>query len=142
MTESPAWKCMKLCEGAGILADGWAVFVGDLPATPDKAIMFRDSGGSRGEVNVAIDYPSVQVLVRGPSGGDSYGQAYDKARDVQRILVGIPDGGTTFPELDSITAIGHVTPVGKSERDRHVMSANFRLIVSYESDGHREALNP
>lgn len=141
MTESPAWKCKEICEAANLHANGWGFFVGDLPADPDKAVMFKDVGGRAGEVNVAIDYPTMQVLVRGPSGGDSYAQAFDKARAIQRALIRIPSGGAEFPELTSITAIGHVVHVGKSERDRHVFSLNFQLIVSYTSDGYREALN-
>lgn len=124
---------------------GWGLFVGIMPATPDKAIAILDSGGFEGIPNLLVDYPSIQVRVRGaqaPLNKDGYTEAYLKAREVRDHILGMSNAPTEFTELDGCTERGHLISLGYDDNKRPNFSNNFQLIVEPLSNSitHRESL--
>jgi hypothetical protein len=121
----------------GLPITGWTLAAGDLTDTPDKQLTARNSGGPSGEVAVAIDYPSVQLLCRGTTGA-GYAEAYALLEKCRQSLVGIPTGGTVYPELTGIICQGHIVQLMRDDKARPQFSLNLRLTVSYDTSGYRE----
>lgn len=140
---SPAWniaQILKAHASPNIDAAPWIITVDKMPADPDTVITVKDSSGPAAEPAVAIDYPGVQILVRGSQAGDGYAQAYDKIFAVRNALVGIPSRPSIWTALASCVQRGHIVPLGEQDTDRPVLSLNLQLIVWYTSMGYREAL--
>lgn len=119
-------------------ATGWPLYIGTFPSSVDQAVLIIEGGGRQPEVAIAIDYPALQILVRGKK--NSYAAARLKAQEIFEVLQALPTGPTPlaeYPELTSVVARTAVTWVGFDE-DRPVFSLNFNLIVCYETQGNRE----
>jgi hypothetical protein len=115
--------------------NNWPLFEGEMGSV-DRAIMVRENGGRTPEVRIAINYPTVQVLVRGTR--SDYAVAREKAEEVFLALQAIPSGPAEWPELTSCCAVGGVTFAGRDEQERPVWSLNFNLITSKDPEGHRD----
>lgn len=124
----------------------WSTYIGRLPVnTPDAAIALIRSGGLPDNPKWGIDYPSVQVIVRGNANASD--AAYDKIKAVKDSLLGRESGnlpavtGITTPEyVTSITLSGNILPLGYDGSQRSLFSVNFRLIVQPVTLGNRTAL--
>jgi hypothetical protein len=123
-------------------ASGWTRYIGNLPGSPDKVAAFMDSGGLNPWPHVLLDFPSVQVVVRGPK--DSYGDAYAKARQIRDALLGLPSqdivSEAATHRLVSVTMAGDIASIGNDTVDRPLLSINFRTIWEPPSGANREAL--
>ena len=125
--------------GVGVIAptpNPWPMFEGQLPADPDQCIMVRKPGGPRPEVKIAIDYPSIQVLVRSTRQG--YDEASDKVEEIKLALHAIPSSPVQFPDLTSCLLAGEPAFTGYDENNRPIWSANFNCIVSKNPEGYRD----
>lgn len=132
--QSPARGIKAILDAAGTITDSnWAVKVGNFVDMPDNQIIIRNSGGT-GEMAVAVDYPSVQILVRSMD----YELAYAKIIACRDVLVGIANGGTDYPEVTSIIQKTVPIELGRDEKNRQVFSCNLDLIVSYDLSGNRD----
>lgn len=140
--QSPARGLKSIVDVAAVINNfpnplDWVVAVGGFTEDPDCQVIFRNTGGKSGEPSIALDYPSVQMLVRSSPGANGYETGYAVARAMVDALLGIPDGGTDYPELVSVTAIGHIQELGRDDKGRPQWSYNFQLIVAYETSGNR-----
>jgi hypothetical protein len=114
----------------------WPIYEGQLPETVDQCILVRETGGPRPEVRVAIDYPSIQVLIRGDKEG--YVATSEKADKVKLALHAIPTPVQEFPELASCVLTAEKTFVGYDSNKRPVWSVNFNLILGKDPEGYRD----
>lgn len=123
-------------------SSGWTRYVGNLPGSPDKVAAFMDSGGMNPWPHLLLDFPSIQVQVRGPK--DSYGQAYAKARQIRDALLGIESQDVVIDaethRLVSVTVMGDINSLGNDTVDRPMLSVNFRTIWEPPSGLNREVL--
>lgn len=135
---SPAEGISAILEAAGLCGGvtGWASYVGQLGAL-DQAVCCFDHAGRGGEVKVAIDYPAVQIIVRGTKAQGGYSDAYAKAQEVFAALQGIDQNPTAYTNLVSCVARGQPTGMGRDENDRPMISLNFNLITNPDDDGYR-----
>jgi hypothetical protein len=117
-------------------ASGWGARVGELSDKAPVVAVF-DSGGRPGEVRIKIEYPSVQVIVRGEAGQGGYSAAYDKAEKIHAYLQGIDQNPAAFARLTSCVAIGFINWLGRDESDRPQFSLNFQLITEPITAGNR-----
>lgn len=115
----------------------WALAIGRMTDGPDKQLVALDTGGKAGEVAVAIDYPTVQLLIRGGVGADQYGPTFRKLKEARAALVAIPARPIQFPELAGITAIGDVVFLKYDEKERPLFSCNLQLTLWYDTSGYR-----
>ena len=133
---SAAEGLKAILEGEGVFAGNWYPRIGGL-GTADWCVSLIDSGGRGGEVKVAIDYPSVQVLVRGSSSTGAYSATVAKAQEIYDTLMGIDTPRADWANLTSCVAISNPVWLGKDDKDRPQFSLNFRLIVTPENVGNR-----
>lgn len=139
---TPAVGIADILIAAGIgvnpsMAAVWPIYIGRLPTDKDQAIAVLDRAGRTPEVKIAIDYPSVQLLVRSVKTG--YQTTRLKAVAIFNALQAIPDGGAAFPELTSCVAATAITFAGFDPSERPVQSLNFNLIVSFPATvGYRD----
>jgi hypothetical protein len=108
---------------------GWVFNIGKLPAAPDKVITLIDQGGPAAFPHMLADWPGLQILVRSSIGGDGYQTSWLMVRKVRDLILGMPSQPVQFPELTSLTERGHIIPMGYDDKDRHVWSSNYQLIV-------------
>lgn len=132
-TDSPASLMADFVQAylptVGVDLAEWAIYVGKLPATPDKVISFIDSSGPSGFPHLLVDWPGLQVIVRGGQGGIGYNDSWIMIQKVRDAILGMNAHPVEFPELDGVTERGHFGPMGYDDKDRHTWSANFQLLV-------------
>lgn len=121
---------------------GWSITIGEPSDSPDTNILISASGGGSPYPHLLINFPSVQVFVRGKKSG--YQDAQAKAREIVKVLLGRA-GYTDAVSGDvyqSFTQTGDVAYLGQDENTRPMFTANFSLIVlpAAESGGHRTAI--
>ena len=108
-------------------ATGWRLGIGRMLDDPDTQITIYDSPGEHPSPLWLLDYPYVQVMVRGTP--DGYQAARQKAQDVMDELLGIvPVTFSSGDRIDGITNIGTIGFVGADQRNRPMLSMNMRII--------------
>lgn len=137
LTVSPAKGIYDLLVAAAVGDGGWTLQYGKLSADPDQQLAVLNSSGPSGEPSLAMDYPGVQLLCRGKAGTGAHEATYLKMAQAKAALVGIPDGGATYPALDSVTLRGDIVPLGEDDSGRPIFSLNLQLMVSYATNGYR-----
>lgn len=142
---SPATHLKDILVAGGYTFGGtgdWAVYVGKQPTTtPKRCITIYDSGGLAPNPRWLLDYPSVQVRVRGNS--NDYDVAYKKAREVRDRLLGKPSyTASNGDRIVHVNGIGDVAFVGYDDAVNPEFVFNFRMITEPAADAttNREAL--
>jgi hypothetical protein len=133
---TPAEGLKAICAATPTLFTGWTATVGGT-IEANNAVSFLDTGGRGGEVKVAIDYPSVQVIVVGSSTGGGYTAAFNLAKAIYNRLQGIDTPNATWANLVSCVAVSEPIWLGRDDASRPRFSVNFRLIVTPENQGNR-----
>lgn len=109
-------------------ATAWDIWIGKQPALPDKTVTIYDSGGLASWPHMLLDFPSIQVKVRG--GQPDYKVAFLKAREVREMVLGIMSyDATNGDRIVSITAIGDVAFSGWDDSKRPEFVFNLRMII-------------
>lgn len=106
---------------------GWNITIGQLPTKPDTAIAILLGPGLPANPKYLLDYPSVQVLVRGDANG--YVDAANKAQLVKDVLLGLPSQTVSGDRWVIVTMIGDIIPLGFDEGKRPLFSANFQFTI-------------
>lgn len=135
---SPAEGIKEMLVVGGLVdgASGWAGRVGGLSEIAN-CVAVLDAGGLPGEVKIQIEYPAVQVLVRGAAGQGGYSAAYSRTEQIHAYLQGHPQNPAEFARLTSCVAIGFINWLGRDANDRPQFSLNFQLITEPETQGNR-----
>lgn len=105
----------------------WQLGVGKMLAAPDTMIVAYDVGGGTPDSRWLLDYPSVQVMVRGKPQG--YQAAMQKMEDVTDVLLGMVPRTVLGDRWDGVTILASGSFIGNDDKDRPQFSATFRLIV-------------
>ena len=114
--------------GVFAAASGWSLHIGGLPESPDTAIAISHTGGLNPNPHWLLDYPSVQILVRGDASG--YVVAKAKVREVADVLLGLVSQTINGDRWDSIRMIGDIGWLGfDSAEKRPIFSVNLTLII-------------
>lgn len=135
---SPANGLKNVVDTAAVAFSPWITSVGGWSAEPDTQITFMNTGGKTPEPSIALDYPSVQVLVRGSASAGGYEAGYQMCIAVRDALLGLPTAGADYPELVSIIGMGHIVDLGRDDKVRPRWSFNFQLYVAYDASGYRD----
>lgn len=122
-------KNLLVAAGVGTFAgtSGWGIFIGKLPSKPETAIAIVGTGGQTANPKYLLDYPSIQVLLRGAKNG--YTDVYAKALKVKDTLLGLPSQTVNGDLWVQVNMIGDITPLGFDENDCPMFSVNFSLII-------------
>lgn len=139
---SPAENAANLLvtAGVGVLAPGvgWNIFWGKIPTSPDTIITLFNSPGAPPNPRFLLDFPSLNIRIRGAKLGLQV--AYDKAKAVKDALLGLPPQAVGGDRWDSITMVGDINDLGFDESERPLMSLNFRLIIEPATGTNRISL--
>lgn len=117
---------------------GWNISFGRFPDVPDTTILINQVGGSSPFPHLLLNFPSVQVLVRGSKGG--YQDARDKISEVVDSLLGIPAQQVGGDWWQGITQLGDFGLIGYDENHRPLFAANFGVIVEPAAGQYRTAV--
>ncbi len=131
-------KTLLVAANVGVFAatTGWSIQIGRIVDEPDTQIVIFATGGKPSEPKLAIDYPSVQVLVRGSANG--YEAARQKIIDVKNALLGLPSQTVNGDRWDSVLAIGDIKSMGYDQKQRPSFVMNFSLIIEPATTGYRQ----
>ena len=128
MAEIPPSDILRALVVAHVGISGWVLETGAMPDKPDEAMMFSDTGGAEPNPKWLLDFPTVQVMVRGTVGG--YLAAFREAKAVKDILLGVEPFTTGDGDiLVSVTQNGDLGFIGRDDNARPLFVINFALIV-------------
>jgi hypothetical protein len=103
------------------------IYVGHPPDKPDSVTLINMAGGLNPLPHLLLDYPSVQVMVRGrPSG---YAQASAHIAKVCKALIGIRTEILNGDTYRACNQLGGIAYLGQDNNTRPMFVANFRYIV-------------
>ena len=108
-------------------SSGWSLRVGKEPQSPDTCIVITRSGGLPPNPKFLLDYPTVQVRVRGSKG--QYREAELKAYDVKDKLLGFVSADVGGDRWVSITMLSDIVFIGYDGNERPMFSVNFQMII-------------
>ncbi len=133
-------KDLLVTAGVGTFGatSGWAIFIGKQPTAPHTVVTVYNSGGTNPNPKFLLDFPSLQVRVRGAPGG--YVAAQSKAVEVKDALLGLVSQDINGDRWDSVTMAGDITPLGYDQQNRPMFSLNFNLIIEPATGTNRIAL--
>ena len=117
---------------------GWSIQIGKEPISPDQTITIFDSGGSDPSPKWLLDYPSIQLRVRGLPG--DYLATRAKALECKNALLAADSQTLNGDRWDSVTMAGDISFLDYDQQDRPRFVLNFRLIIEPASGGNRVAL--
>lgn len=132
----PAEAVRELLTTPGTLS--YDMNVGQFPTTPDKAILINATGGRAPYPHLALNFPSVQVMVRGKPSG--YTEARTEIGKICDILLGMGNITANGDMYRSCNQVGDVIYLGQDDRGRAIFAANFWFIVEPSSLGNRVAI--
>ena len=126
-------KDILVSEGYTFGGNGdFGLHIGKPPGNPDAVIAIMDTGGLEPNPKWLVDYPSVQLLVRGKEGG--YSIARQNANTLKGHLLGRPSETVGSDRVVQINQIGDIASLGFDESNRVMFSLNFQLIVEPATD--------
>lgn len=108
----------------------YRIWIGKQPEnnTYNRAITIYDTGGKNSNPRWLLDYPSVQVRVRG--GPSDYEHAQLKAREARDYVLGIPSyTALNGDRIVHVNAIGDVAFTGWDQNQRPEFVFNLALIT-------------
>ncbi len=121
-------KDLLVTAGAGTF--GTDLFISREPATPDACITVFRSGGLEPNPKFLIDYPSLNIRVRGAKLG--YQAAEVTCQLVKDTLLGISSQTINDDRWICVNMSGDPFFLGYDDNERPSFSLNFRLIIEAE----------
>lgn len=142
-TANPLSVHIKVLLAAHVATSGWTIEIGIMPDIGnDNVILIVDSLSPPSNPKWLIDFPSIQVRVRGVKG--TYLATWLEAKAVKDIILGIDsfDTEANGDRIVSITSASDIGFIGRDENQRPEFSMNFNTIVEpfASSDTSRIAL--
>lgn len=135
-------NCKDILVTAGIgtfgATSGWGIYISREPDSPHTCVTVYDVGGLTPDPKWRLDYPSVQVRVRGAPNG--YIDASTKAQAVKDALLGITPQTINTDNIRGIVAIGDIAFLSYDEQRRPIFTQNWRFTVQPAAGTYREAL--
>jgi Bacteriophage minor capsid protein len=111
----------------GAASTDWVIAIGRHRDKPNRFIAVLDTGGLAPEPGLDINYPSVQIYVRGEP--DGYKDTHAKCREIKRALLGRLSETRGGDIWASISMPHDVHPIGVDANERPQFTLNFDLVV-------------
>lgn len=131
MASSPAVSAKKILED--IKGVTGVIMVSRLTDDSDAQIAIYDTGGFPANPKWLLDYPTIQIMVRGEK--DDYEGAFNKAKEVFDALLGLDSQDVNGDRWVSVTAMGHINFLEYDSKSRPKFSLNFRIILEPAASG-------
>ena len=108
--------------------EDWAIYISREPVDANEtSLTVFDTGGATPNPKWLLDYPTIQVRIRGATNG--YKAAWEKAKDVKDALLANTPQTINGDKWDFINIAGDINHIGYDEADRPIFTINFRLII-------------
>lgn len=108
------------------LTEATNLFYNKMPDTPDAVVSVHDTGGGAPSSSAEkLEYPTVQVLIRGAKMG--YDTGYATAEDVKNALHKLVKQTINSTTYISIWATTDIFFLENDSDDRPIFSINFRI---------------
>lgn len=127
MATSPPSVGAKSIIAAHAAISGWQIEIGVMPTEPDEIIVITDTVGLSPNPKWLLDYPTLQIMVRGKTSG--YLDTFNEAKAVKDLLLGLTSTDINGDRWDSITGNGDLGFIGRDEAMRPLFTMNFALII-------------
>lgn len=138
-SQSPAVIALGLLQTASVVAaisppTGWQGRIGRLTESPHTQVALIDVAAAENpNPKWLLNFPSLQALVRGSP--DDYEAAYDKAKEVQDVLLGLdPFDTANGDRWSGVTGLGDIGFVYWDNNSRPVFSVNFRILLEFKDN--------
>lgn len=105
----------------------WAIYIGKRPDEPKRVIAIYDSGGGSANPRWLLDYPSVQIKVRGKDG--DYKVAFEQAVIIKNKLLGLPSRDLNGDRWVQVNMAGDIGFLGFDQNEQPEFVMNFNLII-------------
>jgi len=103
------------------------IHISRLPAEPNTAIAILETGGKEPNPKWLVDYPSIQIIVRGAPNG--YAAGKQKATDVKDALLGFTSADVNGDRWTCINMLGDINNLGYDSNNCPMWSLNFSLVI-------------
>jgi hypothetical protein len=117
---------------------GWSIRISKEPTSPDSTITVYDTGGFEPSAKWLLDFPTVQVRVRGDK--LDYVAAYAKIQAVKDALLGLPRQTVNGTVYVGVWQEGDIFSLGYDDTDRPLLISNFRIAREPASGTNRASL--
>ncbi len=142
MTNAPSVdiKDVLVTDGIGTFGGttGWAIFISEEPNKPDQVVTIFDSGGFEANPKFILDFPTLQINIRGKE--DDYTGTYAKALAVKDSLLGDVPGVINGTDYIGIWQIGDINYISRDDSNRPFFNTIWRIVREPASGGNRIAL--
>lgn len=128
-TPSSSIKALIVAESLGVATPGsaWSIHISGEPQEgPDQCITVYDVGGQEPDPKWRLDYPNVQVRVRGAKG--DYTGGWTRARQIRDAILGAPTQVIESWRWESFLIAGDVNFLMYDQSRRPIFTINVRLI--------------
>ncbi len=132
MANNPASVGAKTIIDAEVVSRGYVTEISMMPKFPDKVVMIADTGGLEPNPKFLLDFPSLQILVRGNTSG--YLDAFAMIKACKDLLLGFMSSNIDDDQWVSIIVSSDIQSLGQDEESRPMLSVNFRLIIEPSSN--------
>ncbi len=125
---APSKECIEILLAASIVGSptqSWPAFVGGLQSTPDAQVSVVDTPGQTPNPKYLVDFPTIQVMVRGAPNG--YEDAWAKGLAIKDKLLGMDPYNHSTSRWDGVTGLGDLM-LRNDENSRPLIAVNFRII--------------
>lgn len=113
--------------GSATPSDAWGVYISSEPQeTPNECITIYDTGGRDPDPKWLLDFPSVQVRIRGAKEG--YAAGWTRARKIRDLILGAPAQVIESWRWESFLIAGDVNFLMYDQSRRPIFTINVRLI--------------
>jgi hypothetical protein len=102
------------------------LFVSKMKEDVNQCVCIYDGPGGSPEANYDLDYPTVQVRVRGNR--MAYREAYALANDIKQLLHGMTNETINGTRYIEIVCSGDIMHIGYDESERPIFSVNFDIM--------------
>ncbi len=139
MAENPPSVGIRDLLVAHVAVSLWQLEIGTMPDTPDRIIVITDTGGVEPNPKWLLDFPTIQVMIRGNANGHL--DTWREAKAVKDILLGI--ASFTSADGDRWVAInqnGDLAHIGRDDGMRPLFTINFAIILEPQVVGNSNRL--
>ena len=117
---------------------GWSIRISRQKDKPDSSVTIYDYTGENNNPRYLLDFPRVQIRVRGNQNG--YVAAFDKSTDIMNALIGLPSQDINGDRWTAVNQVGGINALGYDDKDRPQFTLNFALIIEPPTGTYRTSL--
>ncbi|PHR87487.1 MAG: hypothetical protein COA78_37070 [Blastopirellula sp.] len=130
---SPAEGIKVIIEAAAIASlSDWSIAIGSGLDITDRLITIKDTGGLPANPKWLLDFPAVQIIVRGQA--NEYSAIWAVAKTIKDICLGVTSQTISGDRYVSITIGSDIEFIERDDNQRPTFTLNLRLIIEPQTN--------